>query len=32
VLSALYRGAVGQDGGYDRDELERRTADVIKVL
>jgi Zn-dependent protease with chaperone function len=30
--SALYRAAVGGDGGFDRDELEKRTADVIKVL
>jgi Zn-dependent protease with chaperone function len=30
--SALYRGAVGLDGGLTRDELEARTTELIKVL
>lgn len=30
--SALYRGAVGLDGGITREELEQRTTDLIKVL
>jgi Zn-dependent protease with chaperone function len=30
--SALYRGALGQEGGFDRAELERRTEAIVKVL
>lgn len=30
--SALYRGAVGLDGGITREELESRTSELIKVL
>ncbi len=30
--SALYRGAAGLEGGYDRAELERRTEALVKVL
>jgi Zn-dependent protease with chaperone function len=30
--SALYRGAVGLDGGISREELEARTTELIKVL
>lgn len=30
--SALYHGAIGADGGMARDELERKTEELIKVL
>lgn len=30
--SELYRGAVGEGGGYDRAELEKRTEEIVRVM